>query len=94
MRKVKKVKPLQGYRVELEFDNGVSGIVDLSTLAGKGVFTFWHDPDVFEQVRIGPFGELAWGDQVDLCPDSLYLKLTGKKPAEVFPTLGQESVHA
>jgi hypothetical protein len=94
MRKVSKVKPMQGYCVELEFDNGVRGIVDLSSLAGKGVFAFWHNPGVFEQVRIGSFGELAWGDQADLCPDSLYFKLTGKKPAEVFPALGQEPVHA
>jgi len=64
-----------------------SGVVDLSDLVGKGVFALWSDHHAFEQVRIGSFGELAWGDQIDLCPDSLYLKVTGKNPEEVFPAL-------
>ena len=88
MRKISEVRVLQGYRLELEFDDGVCGTVDLTDLAGKGVFALWRDYCAFEQVRIGSSGELVWGDQVDLCPDSLYLKVTGKKPEEVFPDGG------
>jgi hypothetical protein len=87
MRKVSKVKTLQGYRLELEFDDGVSGTVDLSGFVGKGIFALWCDPRAFEQVRIGSSGELAWGDQIDLCPDALYLKVTGKTPEDLFPAL-------
>ncbi|HSB06451.1 MAG TPA: DUF2442 domain-containing protein [Thermodesulfobacteriota bacterium] len=94
MRKVSKVKVLQGYRLELAFDDGVSGVADLSDLVGKGVFALWRDRHAFEQVRIGSMGELVWGDQIDLCPDSLYLKVTGKKPEEVFPALCREAVRA
>jgi hypothetical protein len=94
MRKISKVKVLQGYRLEVAFDDGVSGVVDLSDLVGKGVFALWRDRHIFEQVRIGSFGELVWGDQIDLCPDSLYLKATGKKPEEVFPALRREPAHA
>ena len=94
MRKISEVRVLQGYRLELEFDDGVCGTVDLTNLAGKGVFALWRDYCAFEQVRIGSSGELVWGDQVDLCPDSLYLKVTGKKPEEVFPALRQEPAHA
>jgi hypothetical protein len=32
-------------------------------------------------------GELGWGDQIDLCPDALYLKVTGKTPEDLFPAL-------
>ncbi len=60
----------------------------------KGVFDLWRDPLVFEQVRIGSSGELAWGEKVDLCPDALYLKLTGKNPEDLFPALRNHSVHA
>ena len=80
MVKIVEVEVLQGYRLELVFDDGVSGVVDLSELVGKGVFALWRDRRAFEQVRIGSFGELAWADEIDLCPDSLYLKATGKKP--------------
>ena len=94
MRKISKVKALQGNRLELEFDDGVSGTVDLSDLVGKGVFALWCDRRAFEQVRVGSSGELVWGDQIDLCPGALYLKLTGKKPEDVFPALRQEPAHA
>jgi hypothetical protein len=87
MRKVSKVRTLQGYRLGLEFEDGVSGTVDLSDLVGKGVFALWCDRRSFEQVRIGSSGELVWGDQIDLCPDALYLKVTGKRPEDLFPAL-------
>ena len=94
MRRISKVQVLQDYRLELIFDDGVRGVVDLSDLVGNGVFSFWRERHVFEQVRIGSSGELVWGDQVDLCPDSLYLKATGKKPEDIFPALRRESAHA
>ena len=94
MRRISKVKALPGYRLELEFDDGVSGIVDLSGAAGKGVFAFWRDPLAFGQVRIGSSGELAWGDRIDLCPDALYLKVTGKKPEDIFPALRDQPARA
>jgi hypothetical protein len=94
MRRIAKVKVLPTYRLELEFDDGVSGTVDLSDNVGKGVFALWRDPLAFEQVRIGSSGELVWGDQIDLCPDALYLKVTGKKPEDIFPALRGEPIHA
>lgn len=90
MRKVSKVNVLPGYRLELTFDDGVSGSVDVSDLVGKGVFALWRDLRFFEQVRIGSAGELAWGDRIDLCPDALYLRITGKNPEDVFPALRRE----
>ena len=94
MRKICQVKVLPGYRLELEFDDGVSGTVDLSEAVGKGVFALWRDPLAFERVRIGSSGELAWDDRIDLCSDALYLKVTGKKPEDIFPALRNQPAHA
>jgi hypothetical protein len=94
MQKVAKVKALPEYRLALEFEDGVSGTVDLSALVGKGVFALWRDRCAFENVRIGSSGEVVWGDEIDLCPDALYLKVTGKKPEDLFPALRLESTHA
>ena len=94
MRRVSQVKVLPGYRLELKFDDGISGTVDLSENVGKGVFALWRDPLVFEQVRIGSSGELIWGEQVDLCPDALYLKVTVKQPEDMFPALRDQPTHA
>lgn len=74
------IKALPQFRIWLRFEDGIEGTVDLSYLAGRGVFALWNEPSAFQNVQLGPHGELTWSDQVDLCPDSLYLKLTGKSP--------------
>ena len=94
MHRITSVSIFEDYSLLVEFDDGVSGVVDLSSLVGKGVFKLFHDKSFFQQVRIGSSGELVWGDQIDLCPDSLYMKLTGREPEEVFPVLKRESARA
>jgi hypothetical protein len=94
VRKVTEVVVLDGYKLDLTFDDGARGTVDLSHLAGKGVFELWLDRAAFEAVRIGPSGELAWGDQADLCPDSLYMKATGRRVEDVFPDSRREAASA
>lgn len=88
------VRPLANYRVYLEFSDGVKGEVDLSDLAGEGVFKAWNDQTFFEQVHIGSHREIKWDEEIELCPDSLYLKLTGKTPEELFPRLSSLQPHA
>ena len=87
MNKIKNVTVLREYKVKLEYSNGTQGIIDLSYLVGKGVFSLWNDYETFRNVKIGSSGELTWSAQVDLCPDSLYLKLTHQKPEELFAKL-------
>ncbi len=70
------------------------GWSDLSNLVGKGVFKLWNDYSVFEKVYIGSHGEIAWSDKIDLCPDAIYLKITGKTPEQIFPNLQIDEVHA
>ena len=79
------VEPRLGYRIWLRYSDGAAGEVDLSHLAGRGVFKAWNDPACFEAVHIGLSGSVAWGEDVELCPDALYLQLTGKPVAEVMP---------
>lgn len=83
------VKPLDNYQLWVKFSDGVGGIVDLSEFAGEGVFTLWDDYREFQKVHIGPNGEIAWSEQIDMCPDAIYLRITGKKPEELFPKLGE-----
>ncbi len=94
MHRIIHVKALQGYRLDVTFSDEIRGIVDLSDLVGKGVFALWNDYDQFTNVRIGDTGELVWSNQVDLCPDALYLRITGKHPEDIFPNLKGELAHA
>lgn len=94
MHKVIKVAVLDNYRLDLVFEDETRGIVDLSGLAGRGVFALWNDYSIFQKVEIGSAGELVWADQLDLCPDSLYMKVTGRKPEDIFPFLKHETAYA
>jgi hypothetical protein len=94
MFKIQDVKALPEYKLRLRYSDGTEGVVDLSQLAGKGVFVVWDRAGAFEDVSIGSGGEIRWGDAVDLCPDALYMQLTGKPPEEVFPNLKKAGVSA
>ena len=84
MFKPVEVRALPDYTLWLRYEDGAEGTVDVSYLAGRGVFKLWEDREAFERVHIGPYGEVAWGDDIELCPDTLYFQLTGKTPDEVF----------
>lgn len=83
-----KVKP--GYRLWLRYEDGIEGEIDLSGEVGKGVFAYWNDPKNFEKVYIRTSGQISWSDELDICPDSMYLELTGKKPEDIFTSLKRE----
>ena len=81
------MEALSGYKLHLEFADGVAGVADVSAMVGKGVFALWNDVSEFRKVQIGASGELVWGDQLDLCADALYMQITGQQPEETFPSL-------
>lgn len=79
------VEPRDGYRIWLRYQDGTKGEIDLSHLAGRGVFKLWNERTFFEMVCISSAGGVVWGEDVELCPDSLYMQLTGKSVEEVIP---------
>jgi hypothetical protein len=91
---ITKAKALPGCRLELLFNNGDSGVVDLSEFVGRGVFAAWTVPGVFEQVTVTGDGAVEWPGELDMCPDALYLRMTGKKPEDLFPSLWNRLSHA
>lgn len=88
------VQAQDNYTLWIQYDDGVTGWVSLSDLVGKGVFAAWSDRREFEKVHIGPSGEIAWNEQIDMCPDAIYLRITGKKPEDLFPALVLVLQHA
>ncbi len=79
------VEPREGYRIWLRYSDSASGEIDLSYLAGRGVFKCWNHRASFEAVHIAPAGGIVWGDDAELCPGALYMRLTGKPVAELMP---------
>lgn len=86
------VKPRDGYRIWLRYSDGTAGEIDLSHLCGQGVFAVWNDPGYFERVHVTPHRAIAWDDNLELCPDALYMELTGKSFDQI-PTDVDVPVH-
>ena len=88
------VEPREKYRIWLRYTDGAAGEIDLFYLAGRGVFKAWNDRAFFETVHIAPDGGIAWGRDLELCPDALYMQLTGKSVQEMMPQVERLGSHA
>jgi len=92
--KIIEAQPLDDYVIRLKFADGVTGEVDLSHLVGRGVIKFWDQYENFKNVTVVTGRWLSWSDEIDMDADSLYLRVTGKSPEELFPTLKEDPTYA
>ncbi|HBE20462.1 MAG TPA: DUF2442 domain-containing protein [Cyanobacteria bacterium UBA11149] len=74
------VKPLEGYKLYLKFEDDKEGVVDVSQLIQfSGVFTPLEELSYFTQVKLHPeLGTIVWPNDADLDPDVLYGIITGQ----------------
>ena len=81
LKDVTGAQPLDNYRLRLRFEDGIEGVVDLSsTLSFRGVFEPLRDPSFFKQVGVDPeLGTVIWPNGADLDPDVLYANVTGQE---------------
>jgi hypothetical protein len=72
---------VEGYRVRLRFEDGVSGELDLSEIIHfEGVFEPLRDPTVFAMLYVAhELGTICWPNGVDLDPDVLYARIIGQE---------------
>lgn len=94
VKKVSGVRALPNHTIWVRYEDGIEGVVDLSSYSGRGVFTPWSDPSFFANVHVSPHGSIAWNEDIGLCPDSIYLEITGKRPGELFERVGAVDVDA
>ena len=78
MPRVIKVAPLPAHRLHVEFDDGVSGTIDLSNELDGEVFRPLRDEAVFRQVMVDEFGAVCWPNGPDLAPDAMHSELMGR----------------
>jgi hypothetical protein len=68
-----------GYKIEVTFEDGATGIVDFSKyLSHGGVFEKFKDIEFFKNFSINKeLGVLVWGDgEIDIAPETLYAEAT------------------
>jgi hypothetical protein len=76
---VTEAKHIDNYRIRLSFEDGSTGIADLSDYPNKNnVFRLFLDMEYFRNFRI-QYGTVIWGDgELDIAPETLYTIATGK----------------
>ncbi len=68
------VKALDNYKIQIRFEDGISGQIDLSSLNGKGIFKAWNDYKKFKSVYIDKETKsIAWDNNIKLDTENLYL---------------------
>jgi len=76
---VTEMRILDGYKLQLTFDDGKSGVLDCKPFIDKGgVFSKLRDPEFFKSVQINSeLGVLTWDDEIDIAPETVYSIATG-----------------
>ena len=72
MNRIVRVSAGGGYVLQVLFDDGRSGEVDLFARLFGPVFEPLHDPLLFAEVRVDEYGAICWPNGADLAPDALY----------------------
>jgi hypothetical protein len=74
------IAPLPGYRLSVRFNNGESGIIDLSTELTGDMFEPLRDPELFATACQHPvMRTAAWANGADLAPEFLLDLLHGRQ---------------
>ena len=69
--RVKKVIPLENYKLELTFTNNEVRVFDVSPYLDLGIFKELRDKSIFNSVQVF-MGSVKWKNDQDFCPDTLY----------------------
>ena len=69
--KVTKLKALPGYRLEVTFADGSSGVVDMSKDRFDGVLAPLSDEAYFARARLHE-GVVTWPNGAEIAPDAMY----------------------
>jgi len=75
---VKNVKPLNNYKLLLEFGNGEQRVFDVSPYLSIGKFAELQNPSVFSSVTV-KFDSIEWVNHLDIDPEFLYEKSINTK---------------
>lgn len=78
-----RVEALPGYRIRVTYADGVEGVIDLSADVGQGVFAPLADEAFFQTVHIGSYGQIAWSEELEICPDAAYQEIVSQPAIEV-----------
>ena len=72
--RVAEVEALPGFRLQVRFNDGTAGAVEMAEFVGSdvaGVFAMLRDEGLFRQARVY-LGAVSWPGDLDLAPDAMH----------------------
>ena len=66
------VRALPDWKLEVRFDDGTAGIIDLKDRLFGEMFEPLRDIEYFTKVELDEFGAPTWLNGADLAPDAIY----------------------
>lgn len=74
--KIKNVMPLNGYKLNVQFSEGITKEYDVKPLFKRfEIFNDLKKDDLFKEAHVGPGGyAVIWNDSIDIACDELYAK--------------------
>lgn len=70
---VVRVRPLPDYRLQVEFASGEQRLIDMRPYLAYPAFAALTDGALFMKAHVA-LGTVAWTDEIDISPDTLYLR--------------------
>lgn len=74
---------MPGYKLQVTFDDGVSGAIDLKDFIETGIFSSLKDEKLFSKVYTTGYS-IAWSDEQEIDAVSVYAEVTNKKPEDIL----------
>ena len=81
--RITNVNTMPGYKVQVAFDDGVSGVINLKEFVAKGIFSDLRDEQLFNKVYTNGYS-IAWSDELEIDALTVYAEILGKKPEEIL----------
>ena len=79
--KIKSIKAIEKYKLNIHFQDEINGVYDVSSLAGKGVFKIWDTGNIFFKVFVNPeSGAISWPGDIDIDTTLVYCSVKGISP--------------
>ena len=82
MTKIARVHVEPDHQLRVEFSDGLTETVYLSSRLVGPIFEPLKDPAIFAQAHIDEFGAITWPNGADLAPDALHATLRSKNPRQ------------
>jgi hypothetical protein len=81
MIRIISAKPISGYRLNIVFNDGLSGVFSVDPERRGGVFLKLLEPGVFDAVTVNSdFGCVEWPNGIDLCPTTMHNEIIQSEP--------------